>query len=131
MTLNELNGLRHIDAEIKDIEEQLEKLRTEAESCTAKLDDMPKNSGVSDKVGRLACEIADYTTLLEETKAERTEKSREIHAYILNIENDYIRRVFYLRFVQGLTWRKVAERIGGGNTEDSVKKIVARYIVEK
>lgn len=131
MTLNELNGLRHIDAEIKDIEEQLEELRTEAESCTAKLDDMPKNSGVSDKVGRLACEIADYTTLLEETKAERTKKSREIHAYIVNIENDYIRRVFYLRFVRGLTWAKVAERIGGGNTEDSVKKIVARYIVEK
>jgi hypothetical protein len=33
-----------------------------------------------------------------------------------------------LRVIDGLTWNEVADEIGGGNTENSVKKIYQRCL---
>lgn len=130
MNLAELNGLRHLDEEILEIEEQIERLRTDAERCSQILSDMPRTSGVSDKIGRIASDIADYTSLLVDTKAERIKKSQEIHAFILEIPDEQTRRAFYLRFVQCLRWEEVARRLGGGNSADGARMRVVRYLNE-
>lgn len=128
MTLNELNGLYYLDREINDLETQIEKLRTEAEKCTATLSDMPKGNNVNDKVGRLASAIADYRSLLVMTKEERVKKSSEIHAFILGIEDEQTRRAFYLKFVLCLSWEEVGQRLGGGNSAASARMRVVRYL---
>lgn len=61
-----------------------------------------------------------------EIKLEATINS--IESYISNIEDSHIRRIVSLRFVENLSWGDVARRIGGGNTEDSVKKMFYRYM---
>ena len=38
------------------------------------------------------------------------------------------RLIFTYRFVDCLSWQKVAEAVGGGNTEGSVKMICYRYL---
>lgn len=43
----------------------------------------------------------------------------------------HMRRILQLRYVQGLSWDEVAARIGGGNTEDSVRKAAGRYLAKK
>lgn len=42
-----------------------------------------------------------------------------------------MRMILSLRFVNGLTWRQVAHSIGGGNTEDSVRKACQRFLQEQ
>lgn len=63
------------------------------------------------------------------SKLEEIECARnEITTYILGIEDSLTRLVFKLRCLDLLPWKAVAFRLGGGNTEDSVKKIYHRYL---
>ena len=39
-----------------------------------------------------------------------------------------MRRIISLRVVDGLSWNKVADYIGGGNTEGSVKMAFQRFM---
>lgn len=66
----------------------------------------------------------------EEThERERIERKIEkIEKWIDDIDDPLTHDVFYHRFVKGFRWAKVAVMIGGDNTEDSVRMIVARYL---
>lgn len=68
---------------------------------------------------------------LSELEMELLETLNEVEEFISGISDSHIRRIVNLRVVEGLSWRKVADRIGG-NTEDSVKKAFYRFMeIEK
>ena len=52
----------------------------------------------------------------------------EIEAYIFGIEDSHMRRIASFRVIDGLSWSQVAVKIGGGNTDESVKKAFYRYL---
>ncbi len=37
-------------------------------------------------------------------------------------------QILYLRYLRGRSWRQVAQRVGGMNSEDSVRKKARRYL---
>lgn len=47
--------------------------------------------------------------------------------FIANIPDSFTRRIFEYRYLEGYTYAKIAMRIGGGNTPDSVRKTAERY----
>ena len=51
----------------------------------------------------------------------------EVEEFITRIEDSHIRRIVRFRVVDGLTWKQVAHRMGGGNTEDGVRKAFDRF----
>lgn len=53
--------------------------------------------------------------------------TNDVLSYINAIEDSHVRRIMTYRYVDGLSWNDVAKKIGG-NTEDSVRKIVERYL---
>lgn len=55
----------------------------------------------------------------------------EVEEFIKRIEDSHIRRIVRFRVVDGLTWRQVANRMGGNNTEDGVYKAYRRFTGEK
>lgn len=55
----------------------------------------------------------------------------EVEEFITRIEDSHIRRIVRFRVVDGLTWRQVAHRMGGNNTEDGVYKAYRRFTGEK
>lgn len=55
-------------------------------------------------------------------------KKQEIESFIENIEDSLTRRIFRLRFIEGMNWRDVSANIGGGNSEEAVRKRVCRYL---
>lgn len=59
------------------------------------------------------------------------ETLNEVQEYINSIEDSRMRRIVSMRVVDSLSWNKVADRMGGGNTEDSVKKAFYRFMDEK
>ena len=91
---------------------------------------MPSGNGKSDKVGETATTIVIYTEMLEKALKDRIEQSARITEYILTIEDAQLRQIMYLRFINRMTWRQVANRIGGNNTEDSVRKRCNRFVRE-
>ena len=69
---------------------------------------------------------------IEKTIAKKIEmiasEQLRLETYIASIPDSLTRQIFTARFVDGLSWLMVARRIGGYNTEDSVKKICYRAI---
>lgn len=66
----------------------------------------------------------------EEAKARAAAQLSEIEEYIAGIEDSLVRQIFELKYVTGLTWSQVAQRLGGGNSEDGVKKTCYRFLAK-
>lgn len=128
MTLQELYSLYYIKQEIEDFKLKIIELREQAESITPKYSDAPSGGGCSDKVGNAVATIAVYEDMLADAITRKTEQAMKITEYILSIDDPQLRRIMYLRFIEHLSWRAIAERIGGGNTEDGVRKRCNRYV---
>lgn len=67
-------------------------------------------------------------SILSNLEFELLETLNQVEEFITSIEDSRMRRIITLRFVDNLSWGKVADRIGGGNTEDSVKKSFYRFM---
>ena len=59
-----------------------------------------------------------------------TAELKRLMAYIAKIDDALTRQVFMLRYIEKCTWRQVAQRIGGGNTPEGVRKRHTRYLKE-
>lgn len=128
MTLQELYSLYYIEQEIKEYELKIVELREMASNITPSYTGMPSGSNVSDKVGKAATAIVEYTEMLDKAIQEKIEQSIKINAFILDIEDAQLRQIMFLRFIKRLSWQAVASRIGGGNTADGVRKRCNRYV---
>lgn len=68
--------------------------------------------------------------LLEDRRAKTAEQVVEVEQYINTIEDSRMRRMITLRYLDNLSWWKVADRMGKGYTEDSCKKQMERFLKE-
>lgn len=108
MTLHELNQLRYLRRELPADRRRLTALVRERPDTPAETAEICGR--IAERMKRCAVEIA------------------RLEAYITAIDDSLTRQAFILRFIDGLSWRAVAYRIGGGNTVGSVKMLVRRYL---
>lgn len=52
----------------------------------------------------------------------------EIREMVDGIEDEFIKAIITYRFIDGMSWRQVAFKMGGGNTEASVLMAYRRYV---
>ena len=67
---------------------------------------------------------------MELLKLEIEQKQNDVEEYIASIDDSRMRRIVSMRFIDNLSWNQVADRIGGGNTEGSVKMAFQRFMKE-
>ena len=65
---------------------------------------------------------------LEELEFELLKKTNEVEEFIASIDDSRMRRIINLRFIENMTWNEVADNIGGGNTEGSIKMAFQRFM---
>ena len=126
MTRNELSQLWYLNREIEQDKARLAELEGMATSSTGNISGMPHASGISDKTA-IACEIADYREIIDEKIKMCFAQFNSINRYISTIDDSMVRQIMQYRFVSGLSWTAVAMHIGGDNTADGMRKIIARY----
>jgi len=121
VTLEQLN-------ELFDLREKLSKametrLSLESAACPGAqvLTGMPHGTGVKDKVGDLAVEIADLSARIEYLQRAIDEREKEFESFVSTIDDDQTRIIFRLRFSRGLSWKEVSQILGKYTTENSVK----------
>ena len=98
MTKKELSQLYYLKKEIKEQQKRLSELEALATSCTAKITGLPNGNGISDKIANYATEIADLKSLL--------------NRFIDSVQDSKMRMILMLRYIQNLSWQKVAFAIG-------------------
>lgn len=128
MTLDELNQHFNLITELKKAKVMLQNLWNAAYPGGQVLTGMPHAPGVKDKIGDLGIEIADLEMEIEAMEAEVNNSAVPVLAFIAEIPDIQTKMVFRLRFCRGYQWKEVARMLGGGNTEDSVKKTCYRYL---
>lgn len=128
MNKKELSQLYYLNREIEQLKSRIEELECIAVSDTSRITGMPHVTGISDKVGRYVAEIADLKELLNLNLKKCFYELNRLNRYIESIDDSQMRMIMTLRYVNGLSWRQIAFSIGGGNTEDSIKKLAYRYL---
>lgn len=113
MTQRELSQLKHLKREIAELHGRLARERDRAFSSCSK------------KKGEKA---ADLEAMLQERERQCVRERERLEAYIAEIPDSFTRRIFTYRFVDGLSWARVALAAGGGMTSDCARKICTRYI---
>ena len=131
MTRQELKQYHTLKAIIKHTESRIEELRAIAESTTQNLSGIPVSTGRSDKVGKYASIIADLEIEWRELRTDAVIELTYIDAWIRGIKDKTIQEIFTMRYIDCLSWRDIAQRLGGGNTEEGVRSMHNRYLRRK
>lgn len=139
---------KEILTQYSDLQEEVKEVRNRIESTEKQIAKIEEEGNVIDTVsggsggiqhfrieGFPYHEYSRKKSLLYVRKAtlvnlelELTETLNQVEEFIAGVEDSRIRRIITLRFIENLSWNKVADRIGGGNTEDSVKKMFYRFM---
>lgn len=130
MTLKELSQLYYLNREIAADQKRLDELNHMIGApSTPPLSDMPRPPhNVDSKVERLAAEIVDLQAIIAARQIQCIHERARLERWINEIPDSLTRQVFQYRFAECLSWIQVAYRVGGNNTEGSVKMICYRYL---
>ncbi len=128
MTLKELSQLYCLNREIEMDLRRLQALEERALPGAQAITGLPHGKGVIDIVGDCAAEVVDLRGIIEAKQRQCLYERNRLERYIAGIDDSLVRQIFTYRFINGLSWRQVAACVGGGNTEDGVKKQTYRYL---
>ena len=108
MTEKELSQLYYLKKEIKEQQRRLSELEAAATNCTAKITGIPCGKGISDKIGNYASQIADLRALLDLNLKKCFYELNRLNRYIDTIEDSEMKLIFSLRYINGMSWQKIA-----------------------
>ena len=98
-----------------------------AEPGAATYTGMPRRAGTSDRVGDLACAIADAKTKLEQDKKWLEEERREIIAWMRTLEDLRMSAVVLWHYIRGKSWEETADALGAVSA-DAIKIAFSRLM---
>ncbi len=137
MTKTDLKQYQHIKGEIEDIKRQIKNVRCyESEnyvtdSVVGSYDVFPYtehkitikgyDTGYDVQIKKLQIELNKRLNELFYTE-------RRINKFIAEIDDSEIRRIITLRYVEGLTWQEVANKVGVCGDGSTERKKIDRYL---
>lgn len=132
MTRQELKQIRYLKREIRLIQEQIAAVESEivTDKVTGSDPEHPwteRSFIIKGLPGERNEKLLRLRDRLERRMNDLQDLRAEIFAWVEGIEDSLLRQIIILRHVNGLSWRRVAREIGGGNTGDSVRKMHDRH----
>lgn len=134
MDKEQLKQIRYIKSEIEIIENQIDNIEPTmvTDKVTGSSAHFPyvQRSFTLEGIDTEDCERR--TIRLQRKLIKRKEKllelQEEVNNFIDGIEDSLVRQIITLRYIEGLNWYEVSDRIGENSTSESVRKIAERYI---
>ena len=133
MTRRDLEKVYYLKRELKMWEKRYEELIADISQDTVAPDGMPysRTNKVSSPTESKAIQIADHAELIRGKAAEIRVAIREVEAFIVGIEDPFIRQIVELRCVFCMSWDEVADKIGSSNSPDNLRLIYHRFVKSK
>lgn len=67
-------------------------------------------------------------SILHALKSEIEQSINDVQVFIASLDNSHDRRIVTMRVIDKMSWRQIAQNIGGGNTADSVRMAYNRIL---
>lgn len=112
ITKRELSQLYYLSREIKRDKRRLKELEALAEGTTQHLTGMPIAPGFGDKTARYAIEIMELKEIIECNMRRCMIEYNRLIRFISSVEDSQMRQILTLRYLNGLTWQRIATEIG-------------------
>lgn len=121
ITIKQLRQYRHTKANILLLEQELDELilRSSAHEGTG------RSNAVSDSVAQIVLQREKMREKIRDLTARKT----AVEVYLTEC-SDYYGLLLRWHYVEGKTWAAIAMTVGGGNTEDGIRKACHRYIAK-
>lgn len=103
---------RAADNEINDLLREKEAVMSRLTKVTATISDMPRGGGDSDKVSSGVYKLMELDKEIDAKVDALVDLRKEIIRSISSVDSDTQRRVLKLRYIDGMTWERVACVIG-------------------
>ena len=127
MTRKELSQIYYLKREIHNDEQRLIELESAATGITQNISGMPGSGRLSDKTA-LGAEIADLKNIIHNKKEMCIAHYNRIMRYVAGIDDSFMRQIITYRHIDMMKWRDIAQKIGGGNSEDGIRKAYSRFV---
>lgn len=133
MTLKELSQYYHLDKEIEESQQRLKNLEDSLVRISAPdFEQHSRPTGyIQSKIEVLTAEIEDLKVIILSKQTQNVIEKKRLSRYINSIKDSHIRRVLTLRFVDGLSWLEVAQKIGRGDCDEAARQTCIRYLKER
>lgn len=126
LTKEELRQIYYINREIIMWQRELDRLKCTSLVRSPIISDMPRG-GCPRGIEDYAVDLVEYETIINGLLAKVQVQRKRIVEFINGIDDSLMKQIIFYRHISCMTWNEVAAEIGGGNTEESVKKIYQRY----
>lgn len=126
MTKQQLEQYRYMRTELRDLDERIRKGELVSDIVIGSNKESPYIKGPVKITGYI--HDAETAAALRKRRALLLQACQEIEQWMECIEDSLTRQIVRLRYVDGYHWWKVALKIGCGNTADSVRKALMRYL---
>ena len=111
MTIDDLKNVRRQKLRVESLQERIERLRSRAEYTQQQLGECGRSDLMRDR-------LAEYVAELDELERQLTCEMISLEKQLVVVDAELAKlpenqeKVLSLRYVEGLGWRKVAERVG-------------------
>ena len=128
MTLRELSKLYYLNKLIERDSLRLANLESKLEPGGMNISGMPRGSSSKNIIEELVPLIVELKDRIKNEQIKYISERKNIDAYISSVDDYQMRLILSYRFIDLMTWNQIALSIGGGNTDDSVKKACYRFL---
>ena len=113
MTAKEyLEQYRTMQTRLNVLMAEIERLRTEAEGASIRLDGLPTGTGEPDKTARLAAQLADHKTVLRAEMSALWIRRMRIINELGQLKNHKHQKILQLRYIDCKSWECIAYEMG-------------------
>lgn len=118
-----------LSVQLESIRREIQRKRESLTSITVQLKpDVVKGSGASDRMAEAIAQIVDAEAQIADIVGQITKTQSEILESINSVRNETQKAVLMLRYVEGLDWISIQEKIGYERTQTLV--LHGRALVE-
>lgn len=106
-----LGQLRDLKREVNLLSQRAAELELKAQGGVGRITGLPGGRR-TDRVSEYGSELADLRTRIEKMRQESMDELAFLYAFIDDIPDPILRQIFIRRYIDGMSWLKVAQTTG-------------------
>jgi len=108
----QLSKLRALKREVEWLSRRIAEMELSAQGGVGRITGLPGARRGYDRMGDFAVKIADLQSVLDRRRRQCMEELGELYRFIDDIADSEIRGILSRRYIEGMTWKQVAMRMG-------------------